>query len=46
MTVEQKRRKKEIAEIVPLLEQFNPSIQFWEKDLKRKKKTFLSKKRL
>ena len=38
MTEEQKRRKKEIAEIVPLLEQFNPSVQFWEKDLNKQRK--------
>ena len=38
MTEEQKRRKKEIAEIVPLLEQFNPSVQFWEKDFNKQRK--------
>ena len=46
MTEEQKRRKKEIAEIVPLLEQFNPSVQFWEKVLKqRKEKDFSIKEK-
>ena len=38
MTKEQERHKKEIAEIVPLLEQFNPSVQFWKKDLNQQKK--------